>query len=1244
MRNKSSNPESLYKVATDLLSDKIIVYLPQKHTVLLQWLFDYFSEKRSNPAKVQTGFWQIFADLWKHLIQSSDQDTLSRLYLSHNFVAILNDTFDEISAKIKQNTFSFKQTSELLLSITTAIETVNQSNLWFKLPVDTASQFIKIYTNLIITIFSKFEDAGTSYSTLDNLTVYVRKILNSTISSSSDLKKLSTSFNSKLLGPIFIVFGYDLPYSTSKLYEDLVSLLLVLPGESNEKVEEKKGLISKTLNSSVSEEGISDSHIIKSSSKLFNIVVKSSPQNATVFFSILQSLSSSSLKSMIEIASRNTVKLESSVLESIFSQIFSSKAIDWELLKYIHTIDESFLTTDENLRKILAVKQNKNTSKAHFEEFSELYITYFANSRELPNFILSWKSYLKESCWDSEFVAKFLSAQIKTLSNIQLKSLLNILVKHILVADNAQDSPKQLLLPVIVCVLSFFQQRTLPNPMIYQPLFDILETEKMAESFYFWTLKYLILSISPGFVEKYGSQIWKQAENIKYGLKFKDNNTNNIAFNVMQTLFRVEEIKKINEFNSYCSKLIKYISDKATPSEQEQIFNSICDRWLLLVNDRFKEKHKTKLIGLISLDESSFEKLATNDLFFEQKAISPTVIDQLGTLDTSKPISDSTEFLRVKIISTIPLEVVKAAQRKETLDKLVTKALLESSKQSLNFEHHLTICKAINHLLNFPSSATEIASDPKVFEKYFESSNLFDDLAFKQSINEGCEKVIQYHISLSKGGSGKVDEFLENLIERQVKHLKSSKKSTNLDLSTLLLSLIPSSLLKDNQISILLVDKIKEYLVVFDSKVEKQTDNLEKVLHAIKNLALLVKSQQYFREMLTEISDLYKISGSQASFFVKKINELEDEKSTEAMIYKSLAKYCFTIISYLSNTAEQLISCVALYITLADINVDVSDDDLIICLSRADEPNLVLYLNYFVSSFDSEKISFYSSYIKAFECSIRACKDAENEVISRYVTLFLKKILHITKSMGENDLKQYLKLAEYLAKERSKLFTQFSFDLLLSTIVQICSPQDGPSFSSKSPEEIYSLITSVSSSIVVFNRSRFNGRYHIHTQLLTSLLRCLTKQSSIVTNEFSSADKSSHLPAWINSKTSGHMLSTTAASSFTRLISNITSTIINHHGNSERNDKYQLSSYSQILKKQLSIQIGVVLLNYIRFSLKEGFTPDVRQGLAPSIYMIFDTIGPEQLKNVNLLLDSNSRPYFKTLYNDYITHGKWKGD
>ena len=147
----------------------------------------------------------------------------------------------------------------------------------------------------------------------------------------------------------------------------------------------------------------------------------------------------------------------------------------------------------------------------------------------------------------------------------------------------------------------------------------------------------------------------------------------------------------------------------------------------------------------------------------------------------------------------------------------------------------------------------------------------------------------------------------------------------------------------------------------------------------------------------------------------------------------------------------------------------------------------------------------------------------------------------------------------------------------------------------------------------MYHRFKIATRHHLVLNVMSSLLKYL-------------ADGTSKLSS-----------NTEAASAYARLLSNLCEP-------SERvGDKmFHLTTSASYFKKLLRKHLSVLLSNYIYFNLKYTFTRTVNDAIMPGIYSMFTVLSQNELRVVNDSLDYGGKAFYKTLYNDYKDHGKWK--
>ena len=228
---------------------------------------------------------------------------------------------------------------------------------------------------------------------------------------------------------------------------------------------------------------------------------------------------------------------------------------------------------------------------------------------------------------------------------------------------------------------------------------------------------------------------------------------------------------------------------------------------------------------------------------------------------------------------------------------------------------------------------------------------------------------------------------------------------------------------------------------------------------------------------------------------------------------------------------------------------------------------------------------------------------------NRYNSKCFTFYVNALQSENECVTMQILTSLKDLLTNQSWVFQQNLLEITL-VIVKIGSQRIN-SFTNQ--EKIYILSTQIVSHILLYHRFKIATRHHLILNVMSSLLECL-------------ADGNSKLSS-----------NAEAASAYARLLSNLCEP-------SERvGDKMShLTTSASYFKKLLRKYLSVLLSNYIYFNLKYTFTRAVNDAIMPGIYSVFAVLSQNELRVVNASLDYGGKAFYKTLYNDYKDHGKWK--
>lgn len=1185
-------------VAKALLANELNVYLPQKEVVILEWWFYFVGEKKNTTARCDADYWTLFSQVWSSL--QNDQETLSRIYLSNSFLALLSNFLSDF--------VSTKQDNEAIIdtvsAVGAAIKLVGTSGLWFRMASDLAHNIIHGFLNFIVFLKAHHTEALADQSVL-NLTQEIVSILHATLHGTADLKGLSSIFSTKSLPLAFLTLGHDLPEDVLTAVKSFTSVLL---HEKDSLAESNFDAISPDIPFLKS----IDHNIMTHSSLIFySIICEKAPTKAPDAFFKLTQFYPDSTKQLIKVSRDFQIKLSVDSLIALVEKTVESETLDWDFLESTLDLDSTVITEDKMVSKLLSTKSTANPA---FDSFSQAFIKYFAEARELTSFIISWKQHIKEtSQWCSDSVLHCIAFHVKSLSSHQLKGLFGQLIKP-LQNSKSKESASQSYLPIIAVVMSFFLQSSAPPAILHESLFAIIDSDHLVDSQLFWRTKYLILSLSGSIVHKASKSLLKQAKNIKYGLEEK--NIDDLALHVMQTVFRIREFAEIEKFDSIVKKVLKFIQKKAT--DPERILEVINQRWLLIAENTFDKENQERLIDSFASHEVAFSKLCQNDIFYEQRSLSKIVVTQIAGDSADIGIS------KIKLLSTMPMEIVWRENRAKLLTSLANLPF-----DSSDIEHQLYIRTTINKFVRQTTVSTDFESKPSVLREYFTALGTVQNDKLELVTREACESVLEYH-SKSMTSQTISENYIQELISQEKSFLKKVKKSKSLDwaqlkhldFTCLVAAKSPLALVTDSGLGQLLNEIL---LAQLESPSSEHAENQNKELMILRNLDMI----SAFSKTLMDTSLLHPLLGK---FSIQSIQNLEN--STQNSHSRNVLVHSFQVLVRTSTELSQLENVVALYTFISQLGVEVDNSDLVSALSRLDDADYTALLSALVQDSFSGTLSPTAYYRVASTFASASDHKSHPSSIEHFIKLIGLTLVH-GKVLDAEAVIAFLDLIDLLLRDKSWVITQYGLELVIAATTAISL--EGPALEKGQNQDfVFVRVTHVLSSILLFHRHRLNGRYFLFTKLLTCLLAALAApRHNLVSTRFS------HVPA-SQTVACEHQLTEKSALAFSRLVENLCDP--STQAVRERGGKANLSSASGIAKRQVSKFIGILLINYIRLTLQTGFSGPIKKALTPGFYLVFDVLGEDRMKNTNFLLDANSRPFFKTLYEDYMAHGKWKND
>lgn len=1194
-------------VAKALSAGDLKIYLPQKEVVLLEWWFDFMVNKKNSSARCNPDYWKLLAEGWTRL--QDDPETLSRIYLSHNFLGILSDTLSDL-IKISPGEFSEEKVQVLILSIASAIKTLGTSSLWFRVSSDTANAIIFSFLKTIEYLNLNFPNLLHDNSTL-LLTTEVFNVIQATLYGTSELKKMSASFNPKCLGIAFLTLGYDLPEEIHSAIKSAVLVLICEKEQDTTDIDfklispEKLGLQNVNQNS----------EILQSVLHFYSIICVKTPKKAPQAFFNLTQLYPVCVKQLIKVAGEYQIKISAEFLNALVDKALENiRTVNWELMELILELDSTVLTEEHRSIKILSIKSN---STSEFTSFAKALIKYYAEARELTSFMMSWKSHIaNNSPWYTDEVLQHLAIHIKSLSTHQMKSLLSFLVKP-LKAHKIKESAAQLYTPIIPVVMSFFLQQSPPATVLYEFLFDILNSTHNSDSELFWHSKYLILSLNAVVVQRSAETILKQAKEIKYGLEKEGTDT--LVLQVMQIIFRIREIVPVEKFDSICKKILKHIGKKA--KDPELFLQVINNRWLLVANSCFDQENRDRLIGLFMQYDQCFQGLCQNEVFYEQTNLSRIVVTEIASEIDKKQAVD---LARSKLLSTLPMEIVRRDNRVKILTMLASTTFDESSLQ-----HQIYIRTAIVRFLEHPTVSTDFETKPAILRNYFTALSKIDNDPLETATRRACDRVILYHAANYKTQELSAN-FLKGLIDHELDFLNklkpnkslSSSKQKALDFSCVVATSAPTDMMVSTGLGESLIKVLLNQLENSKASISESSQQSLLILRNLDHLSAMTSA-------LSELTSLHSLLGGYV------VHALKDLKESEPGLHsQQILIHCFQILVRTSVSSVEIEVVVALFTVLCEYDIQVEESILLSKLAQLEDAEFTNMFSLVVSDTFAESLSPFSYFKTATVFASAADMKLHPSCVEHIIRLIACTVSN-SESLDAKSFLVFLDFLDLLLKDKTWIITQYALELVIAAITRLSI--DGPELEVEGDQdEVFTAVTRVLSSVLLFHRHRLNSRYFLLTKVFSALLTALAiPRHSMSSTRFSRIPKSLSVAC-------EHQITEKSAVAYSRLLENLCEPPI--QSIRERGGRSNLTSASTVAKRQVSKFIGILLINYIRLTLQTGFSGPIKKGLTPGFYLVFDILGEEKLRNANYLLDANSRPYFKTLYEDYMSHGKWKND
>ncbi|RMZ88143.1 hypothetical protein DV736_g4632, partial [Chaetothyriales sp. CBS 134916] len=195
------------------------------------------------------------------------------------------------------------------------------------------------------------------------------------------------------------------------------------------------------------------------------------------------------------------------------------------------------------------------------------------------------------------------------------------------------------------------------------------------------------------------------------------------------------------------------------------------------------------------------------------------------------------------------------------------------------------------------------------------------------------------------------------------------------------------------------------------------------------------------------------------------------------------------------------------------------------------------------------------------------------------------------------------------------------------------------------PEAVFDRICSLLSSLLSRYRRRLADRHHLLLAVAQAMLKCLffpgasaveSKQAPLTTY---SASFFHSLPSWLTA--TEHHLGQASAAKFSRLLSMICNPTVSAAKSSRKGNNNGLNDEIKRVKALAGQHMQYLVMEYARCSLDGEIQVEVKEKLMAGMYIVLDAMGRDVMRAMNAAMDPSSRAIFKTLYDDWVRHGKW---
>ncbi|KAI3406174.2 hypothetical protein KGF56_001016 [Candida oxycetoniae] len=685
------------------------------------------------------------------------------------------------------------------------------------------------------------------------------------------------------------------------------------------------------------------------------------------------------------------------------------------------------------------------------------------------------------------------------------------------------------------------------------------------------------------------SDFWQVRYNLLclYGLQFKIpesilNSEDDLYF--YYTILRLVELGKVEEVtDSQQFQIVRFMSALQTLDTSAVV--GAFKRWFVIFNDFFSAENVDKLI-LLAMNSQALKDIP-NEFFEQRRLVSATIRHLVET-----PIPND------ELIRQIPLACYTKGSKREILDK-ATKVFIQNPSVGW--------AKSIKYLLSIPSYQSLIESDFSILLQVIERSSGEWELLISEIT------YLVWTSNLNQRQNGEPTTYVIDVIMR----LTSVLNSTMMD---------PRS--PEIQLALVISGCIAETPLPLQQKVIELHNEL--LLHCTTVLkSSTIKyddtTMVWYLQALASRVDPSESSFAQVQEIVKNINL---EKTKNDCIRSAIFKLVGRAIPVSFNHAIYLLALyMATTTTTTKSNKTAEFQELSHYLERVARDDLEVHTdvfrNFIGSAMASESNEFVNDLIM-IACSFLSTltKDTDSKTSA---SLFSFLVNVKGKNVDFGTAITLLETVKTALITKSGIFTQYILELTLNITNHIFAVLCFTDI--KQLEKVYITATQVISCILLYHRYKLSTRHHLLISIMSSFLNRLSMQSP-----------------WKNS--------VEAASSYARLLNNIcepserirdsSSSPTSSFSSSTATTTAHLTTSANLYKKSLRKHLSVLMSNYVYFHLKFNYSKQVNDVLTEGIYSMFNILSQNELETINASLDYAGKALFKSLYNSYKDHGKWK--